>query len=45
MWLGVDLWMDTKKEMYLKDIGLWAQTMLVILGSVINMSGEIYMII
>ena len=37
MWLGVNVRMDTKKDMCSKEIGLRAQDMLTIPGSVVNM--------
>ena len=33
VWLGMDLQMDTKKDMCLKKVRLWAQNLLTILGS------------
>ena len=35
-WLGVALQMDTKKDKCLKEIGLCAQDMITILGSIVN---------
>ena len=41
MWLGVNLRTDIKKEdMCLKEIGLHAQNMLTILGSIANVIGS-----
>ena len=44
MWLSVDLRADNEKNknknMHLKEIGLHAQNMLTILGSIVNVSGE-----
>ena len=43
--LGVDLRMDTKKHMCSKEIGLCAQNILTIMGSVVNIIAGIYTII
>ena len=43
--LGVDLRMDTKKHMCSKEIGLCAQNILTIMGSVVNIIAGIYTIV
>ena len=43
--LGVDLRMDTKKYMCSKEIGLCAQNILTIMGSVVNIIAGIYTIV
>ena len=40
MWLGVDLKKRTKINMYLEEIGLRAQNILTILGSLVNNIGR-----
>ena len=39
MWLVVDLSMDTKRSCFKEDIGLCAENMLTILGSIVNIMG------
>jgi hypothetical protein len=43
MWLGADLRIDIKKYICSIEIGLRAQSMLTILGSIANMIGRTYM--
>ena len=45
MWLGVAPRMDKKSDMFLKEIGLRNQIMITILGSRVNITGEIDMTI
>ena len=42
--LGVDLRTNTKKGMCLNEIGLHAQTLLLVLSSIFNINGRTYMI-
>ena len=45
MWLGVDLKMNTNKDMCLEEIGPHAQDMLTILDSIADVIGDTYMTI